>query len=115
MSQPRPDYDAQPRPQATGPATELTPPSAPPPRPAAWIQKASAVLFCVFCFEVGAFLIVYPWLDAWRDNYLFQLRPQWSPFLLSHQFRGAVTGLGILNIFIAFGEIFRLRRFVERD
>jgi hypothetical protein len=75
------------------------------------MQKASAVLFCVFCLEIGLFLLVYPWMDGWERNYLVQWRPQWAPILASQQFRGALSGLGVLNLFIAFTEVFRLRRF----
>lgn len=122
VSQPLPDYNPN-RPPAgySDPPERVTLPpaesAAPPPAPpgGAWVNKATAVLFCVFCFELGVFLTVYPWLDAWADNYLIQSRPALAPFLISHQFRGAVTGLGILNIFIAFGEVFRLRRFSGRQ
>jgi hypothetical protein len=79
-----------------------------------WLQKVSAVLFCVFCFEVGLFLLVYPWTNPWKLNYFLNLRPEWRPLLLSEGFRGAVSGLGILNIFIALLEVFRLRRFAGR-
>lgn len=79
-----------------------------------WTHKLAAVLYCVFCFELGIFLIVYPWMDAWGRNYLFQILPDWTPILLSQQFRGALTGVGILNLFIGIGEVFRLRRFAGR-
>ncbi|WP_321473267.1 hypothetical protein [uncultured Paludibaculum sp.] len=84
-----------------------------PPR-ATWVEKAAAVLFCVFCIELGLILLVYPWLDNyWNRNWLFQLRPDWQPLLLSQQFRGAVSGLGILNIFLGFLEVLRLSRFTR--
>ena len=79
-----------------------------------WFQKFSAVLFCVFCFELGLFLLVYPWTGPWNTNYFLTAKPEWREFLLSHQFRGAISGLGVLNMFIAFGEVFRLRRFATK-
>ena len=83
--------------------------------PAMWMPKLSAILFCIFCLELGLFLLVYPWLgNLWNRNWLFSLRPEWQRFLLSEQFRGAVSGLGILNIFVGFLEITRLRRFSRR-
>jgi hypothetical protein len=87
---------------------------APAPVPVPWTHKLAAVLYCVFCLEVGIFLLVYPWMDAWSRNWLFQLRPDWAPFLISEPFRGAVSGLGVLNLFIAVSEVFRLRRFARR-
>lgn len=80
-----------------------------------WMHKLSAVLFCVFCLELGLFLLIYPWLgNLWNRNWFFSLRPEWQRFLLSEQFRGAISGLGILNLIIAVMEIFRLRRFAGR-
>lgn len=85
------------------------------PAPATWMQKLSAILFCIFCLELGLFLLIYPWLgNLWNNNWFFTLRPEWQRFLLSEQFRGAISGLGILNLFIAFLEIIRLRRFAGR-
>ena len=85
-----------------------------PPR-ARFTEKLSAVLFCVFCLELGLFLLIYPWLDSlWNRNWLFHIKPEWSPFLLSQEFRGGVSGLGMLNLFVGFYEVIRLRRFVGR-
>jgi hypothetical protein len=87
----------------------------PQPQRARFTEKLSAVLFCVFCLELGLFLLIYPWLDTlWNRNWLFHLKPEWSPFLLSQEFRGGVSGLGMLNLFVGFYEVIRLRRFVGR-
>lgn len=86
---------------------------APPGRPAyTWFDKFSAVVFCVFCLEVGIFLLFCPWVDAlWSRNWLLQVAPAWRPFFLSRHFRGALSGLGLLNLIIGVLEIGRLRRF----
>ncbi len=76
-----------------------------------WTAKASAVLFCIFCLELGAFLIVFPWLDIYPANWFIQLRPEYAALLTSYPFRGAMTGLGCLNIVVGIAEVFRLRRF----
>ncbi len=87
----------------------LTPPAA------TWIDKLASVLFSIFCLELGLFLLIYPWMDTlWSRNWLFHLVPGWQPFLMSQQFRGAVSGLGILNLFLGFIEAVRLRRFAGR-
>lgn len=78
-----------------------------------WFPRLAAILFCVFCFELGLFLLLYPWTEGWNRNHWFYLRPEWRPFLLSDQCRGTVSGLGILNLIIAAAETFRLRRFVR--
>lgn len=94
------------QPPLSEPATE-----APAERPAyRWYHKAGAVATAVFCFELGVFLLIYPWLDDWTLNagmIPFWARDVWaSPWL-----RGAVSGLGVLNIYISFLEVFRLKRF----
>jgi hypothetical protein len=76
-----------------------------------WTTKAAAVLFCVFCLELGAFLIVFPWLDVYPSNWFIQARPEFRPLFTSYSFRGAMTGLGCLNVLVGIGEILRLRRF----
>jgi hypothetical protein len=76
-----------------------------------WYHKFAGVMAAIFCFEVGVFLLVYPWASEWDVNYSaflpFWARNVWA----SPYFRGAVSGLGILNIYISFVEVFRLRRF----
>jgi hypothetical protein len=89
-------------------------PEPPPPSSASWLEKLAAVLFCILCIEMGAFLLVCPWLDGlWTHNRIFLLVPAWRPFLMGDHFRGAVSGLGLLNIFIGFYEAVRLRRFAR--
>jgi hypothetical protein len=85
------------------------------PRAASFFEKLSAILFCIFCLEVGLFLLFYPWLDAlWSRNWLLRINPQWHSLVMSEHFRGAVSGLGVLNLFIGVVEVTRLRRFSAR-
>lgn len=99
--------------QPAGPETTLAAPEEPG-RKATWMEKTAAVVYCVFCIEIGLFLLVYPWLRSWDQNYLIQLQPALTEFLTSVQFRGAVSGLGILNLFAAVSEIRGLRRYSSR-
>jgi hypothetical protein len=90
------------------------PPPPPDPPKATWLDKTAAVVYCIFCIEIGLFLLIYPWMPSWDKNYLIQLQPSFTDFLTSVQFRGAVSGLGILNLFAAAGEIIGLRRYSSR-
>lgn len=92
------------------------PPNPPEPAPAkpTWMEKAAAVVYCIFCLEIGLFLLVYPWMPSWDDNYLVHLHPALTGLLTSVQFRGALSGLGILNLIAAVGEIIGLRRYSSR-
>jgi hypothetical protein len=90
--------------------------SAPEPAPAYhWFHKVSALLFIVFCLEVGLFLVIFPWTDKWDDNLFATLLsttiPHWSEYWQSTYLRGAMSGIGLIDLYICFTEIFRLRRF----
>jgi hypothetical protein len=75
-----------------------------------WYHKLGAVAASVFCFELGAFLLIYPWISDW--NVSAALLPVWGrEIFTSAWLRGAVSGLGMLNIYISIVEVFRLRRF----
>jgi hypothetical protein len=81
--------------------------------PYRWHDKLLALLGVIFCFELGVFLVVFPWATEWDINYFPRL-PLWLRELwISPYFRGAVSGLGLVNIYISFVEVFRLRRFYQ--
>lgn len=75
-----------------------------------WHQKLWRVIFIVFSFELGIFLLVFPWLDSWDNNWIAGLSPWFQEIWWNSYFRGGLSGLGILNLMICFGEIFRFRR-----
>jgi len=52
-------------------------------------------------FELGALLIFLPWLPAWDSNYFLSHYPLLRPYLLHPCVRGAVTGLGALDLLVA--------------
>ncbi len=67
-------------------------------------------LFALFTLEVGLFLVVFPWTDSWLFNYFEDstdlLRDVWEdPF-----FRGAISGLGLVNVYLAIVEFLRAIR-----
>jgi len=76
-----------------------------------WYHKLTALLFIVFCLEIGVVLLVFPWSEYWDNNFFTTWAPQLRDFWDSSYVRGAVSGLGIVNVFISFTELFRLRRF----
>jgi hypothetical protein len=92
-------------------AGELPAAAPPPPR---WYHKVTAILFITFCLEIGLFLLVFPWTEYWDVNYFSGLLPAWEPYWDNMYLRGAVSGLGVVNLYISMIEIFRLRRFSRR-
>lgn len=94
------------------PAGEATSGPVPVPEPQYhWYHKVSAILFIIFCMELGLFLVIFPWTEAWESNFFSSLVPEWRGYWDNAYVRGAVSGVGVLNLYISFLEIFRLRRF----
>lgn len=75
-----------------------------------WSRRLGALLTVIFCFEVGVFLLVFPWLDPWPNNWMADVLPGVSHLWDNGFFRGTVSGLGAVNIYISLSEVFRLRR-----
>jgi hypothetical protein len=66
------------------------------------------VLLCLDVFLLGALLLLVPWLGYWDHNFFLDKYPALIPVLLHPSFRGAVTGLGALDILLA-GSMLRGR------
>jgi hypothetical protein len=79
-----------------------------------WYQKVSAVVFIAFCLEIGLYLLIVPWTEYWDGNYFSGLLPQMKEYWDNLYVRGAVSGMGVVNLYISLVEIFRLRRFARR-
>lgn len=73
----------------------------------------SAVLFITFCLEVGIFLMVFPWTPWWDGNYFSAVLPRLHQYWDNMYLRGAVSGLGVVNLYISLIEALRLRRFAK--
>ncbi len=80
-----------------------------------WTQKGFALLFIIFCMELGVFLLFFPWTEQWMQSFVPASIPALRAMWLNGYFRGGVSGLGVLNLWIALTEIFRLRRFSPSD
>jgi len=50
---------------------------------------------------VGVFLVLAPWTPWWDSNFLLQVNPTLRTVLLSEFTRGAVSGLGLVNLLLA--------------
>ncbi len=68
------------------------------------------ICFAVFTFEIGLFLLIFPWRDSWTFNY-FQGSSQFLETIWDDPyFRGAVSGLGLVNVYLAIVEFLRAFR-----
>jgi hypothetical protein len=60
----------------------------------------SALLVVILCI-MGAILFYLPWTSIWEKNYFLSHFPSLMPVLLHPAIRGAVSGLGVLDILLA--------------
>jgi hypothetical protein len=72
-----------------------------------WIGYA---LYVICSLYLGIALLMLPWQTAWENNYFIYIYPQIRPVVTNSFFKGAVLGLGIVNIMIGIQEIVRLRK-----
>ena len=101
----------------TPPASEAARESAPPALPrhvSSLGRRIWLILFTILAFEIGTFLVVFPWMDSWTLNHFptffpgheIQLQDLWDdPY-----FRGSLSCLGLLNVSIALRETLQLIR-----
>jgi hypothetical protein len=88
--------------------------------------RISVIFYIILCLEIGIFLTVLPWwpqgmwgLSDWGNNYFLLYAAQKTGYhglqtvVASGWVRGAVTGVGLLNLGIAFWEIFNFNQTVR--
>jgi len=69
------------------------------------MNRIFRALLVVLCFEMGALLLYLPWTIFWEQNYFLVHFPSLMPVALHPLVRGFVSGVGVLDIFLAFGLI----------
>ena len=88
--------------------------------------KLSVIFYIILCLEIGIVLTLLPWIPEgmlgmsdWGHNYFLVYAARKTGLhglqmvVASGWIRGAVTGVGLLNIGIAFWEIFHFRQTVR--
>jgi hypothetical protein len=69
------------------------------------MNRLLAVAFILFCFEIGLFLIFVPWSTLWETNVLLTYSFSLRNFVLNNFVRGAVSGLGVVDVLLGFLEL----------
>ncbi len=85
--------------------------------------KLSVIFYIILCLEIGLVLTLLPWipqgflgLSDWGSNYFLLYAARKTGLyglqgvVASGWIRGAVTGLGLLNLGMAFWEIFNFKQ-----
>jgi hypothetical protein len=86
------------------------------------VERLTVIFFILLCLLLGVYLILAPWdalFGPWGENYLLVFlsdkaqAPVIQRAVASTWFRGAVTGLGVMNLLIAFWEMGHFRQSVR--
>lgn len=74
-----------------------------------WLHRLSLFTFVLFCVVVGMALVVLPWTPQWTENSLLAPWPGVRAFLRLGFMRGAVSGLGLLDLWFGIWEALHYR------
>jgi hypothetical protein len=72
------------------------------------MSRILRVLLVLLWLALGLALILVPWSDVWDTNYFLYQYPALALFLKNPFLRGAISGLGFLNVLLSL-EAFRHR------
>ena len=85
-----------PRLAVSTPTSDKTPRQSP-----RWLRRLDLFVRVIVRLYLGLIIVVLPWMHFWDENRLLTLIPHLAPLLLNGIARGLVSGLGLLNIWIA--------------
>jgi hypothetical protein len=83
------------------------PPSVPPAaqqRSLHWLHRADLLLRVIIRLYIGFILVFLPWTHVWALNRFFLYYAPIAHLVESGAFRGIISGLGLLNLWIAVSE-----------
>ena len=88
-------------------------------------SRLTVIFYILLCLEAGVFLTLLPWwqpwgMGDWGDNFFLVMVAQKTGFVglqravASGWVRGAVSGIGLLNLAMAFWEMFHFNETVRK-
>ncbi|HEY0427932.1 MAG TPA: hypothetical protein VGC76_09130 [Pyrinomonadaceae bacterium] len=88
------------------------------------VERVTVILFIALFLMAGVLLTLLPWINIgafgdWGDNYLLAFvsektgLPIIQKAVASGWVRGAITGLGVMNLFLAFWEMAHFKQNVQ--
>ncbi|HEY0170450.1 MAG TPA: hypothetical protein VGB98_05475 [Pyrinomonadaceae bacterium] len=88
-------------------------------------SRLTVIFYILLCLEAGVFLTLLPWwqpwgMGDWGDNFFLVMVAQKTGIVglqravASGWVRGAVSGVGLLNLAMAFWEMFHFNETVRR-
>lgn len=107
---------ASPAPESGAAPEDQTPPPEPiaaspqPQRIPRWLERAELFLRVLLRMYIGLAVCYAPWSPLfWDQNPLFVQFPTLSIYAANGAVRGIISGLGLLNLWIAFQDAIRYR------
>jgi hypothetical protein len=109
----------QPSSNAVSPAPVSPPPPEAGPEPAApqahkstlWLHRADLVLRVIVRLYIGIILVFLPWTHFWDYNRFFLYYAPLARVTESGAVRGLISGLGLLNLWIALSEAIHYKEY----
>jgi len=89
-------------PSPTSPAVTAPPPDHQ--RTTHWLRRADLFLRVIVRLYIGLILVFLPWTHAWTYNRFFLYYAAAAKLIESGAIRGLVSGLGLLNLWIAISD-----------
>jgi hypothetical protein len=62
------------------------------------MNRILRVVLLLLWLEVGLALILLPWSELWEMNYFLYRYPDLALFVKNSFLRGAISGLGVMNV-----------------
>ncbi|HTV81446.1 MAG TPA: hypothetical protein VME18_02255 [Acidobacteriaceae bacterium] len=93
--------DMPPSPNLASPQPPAAAPAPIPPRHDRWLRRADLILQVIVRLYLGLILVFLPWTHLWTFNRFFLYFAPVARLTASGAVRGLVSGLGLLNLWIA--------------
>lgn len=86
------------------------------------VERLTVIFFIILCLLLGVYLVLSPWdalFGPWSENYVLVFISDKAGMPALHQaisstwFRGAVTGLGVVNLLVGFWEMAHFEKSVK--
>jgi hypothetical protein len=75
-----------------------------------FLHTTYLVVHITYWLAAGSFLMLFPWQSKWENNYLLYRYSSLRPVMSNPFVKGAVLGLGLVNLLIGFQEIAHFRK-----
>jgi hypothetical protein len=75
-----------------------------------WKGRLISLLTAMACLSCGTLLLLLPWDTGWDQNYFSGSNRTWFAVWTNPYFRGAISGIGALNVYVALLELAGMAR-----